>query len=100
MGNELANFRNAHFFGVALVVKKDIGPGPKYVGFFCAGRVLFEVQGITILFKKFFCFGRCVRLRHFVVTLGMQVYNLYIGYYTNNLPYIHPYGVLYGKLCD
>ena len=44
MGDELRNFRYAHFFGVAFdirraqsgVMEKDIRPDPQNVGLFCA----------------------------------------------------------------
>jgi hypothetical protein len=51
---ELTYFRNAHFFGMAFVVKKNIGFDPENVGLFCAGRVLFEPQSIAILLEEFF----------------------------------------------
>ena len=78
-------------------MKENIGFDPKKVGLFGAGRVLLEPQRVAVLFEQFLCFWGRFRQGHIIGTFRVGVYNLYIGYYTNNLPYNHPYGVLYGE---
>lgn len=83
MGEKLSNFGYAHFFWMFFVVIDDEGFDPFEVGFFCAGRVAFDAEGVAVLVEKFFpLWGRCTLGRwvlgvHFIASKYERAYNLF-----------------------
>ena len=67
VGDEVFDFRDAHFFGVTFAVKEDVVFDPVDVGVFGARGVVFDAKCVTVLVEEFFVLrGGCNRLGHFL----------------------------------
>ena len=53
MGNELADFRFRHFFGMLLMVKENEAPDPTDVGALGTEAEMFDANNSSDLIKKF-----------------------------------------------
>lgn len=52
VGEKGFDFRRAHFFGMALVVERDVARDPADVGLLAAVGVVFQAQGVAHLVQK------------------------------------------------
>lgn len=60
VGKVLSDFRDAHFFWMAFIMKENVVPDPLDIGVFGARGVMLDAKGIAILVEKFF-FWRFLR---------------------------------------